>query len=284
MSSFLQKRPNRRGRQVRLFVTILLTIAASSLPADRVYLRNGRQLDGIVVRQTRNDITFRLGNGQTQSIQKSDILRMVYGNAARGEQLDEEKRKQDEATKTEPAGKDSSTSVDPTSDLARPGTFGAAWRSALVPGWGQYTSGDRRSAIEVGILFLGAGAYAAQRNAVQRSDHRAYNRTSLQGFLAYGQQGLSQTAIQMELVRREKGQYHSSLRSYEQAISILVFFYVAQIAQALWIGRSSGSPAAFFEHDRAPTLSIEFVSQQPDSFREHVIQSQSVLLTFTGRF
>ena len=268
----------------RVLLSILFTICASSLLADRVYLRSGQQLDGTIVNQNKNEITFRAESGQVQKIQKSDIVRIVYGNLTPEQKANEEKQKQEEAARlaayqkqlaeaqrleTEKQEADRKAAAKREEEIRksqsaneqalktqeqsrpsenrtsqpRPQAFGCAWRSALLPGWGQVACGQTRSAIEVGVLFLGAVMYAGQQNAFQRNALREYNRQSLYGFIAFAQQGVALTGINYELVKQSKGDYHSRLRNYSQSLSILSFTYLAQVAHAFWIGRPSNQVA-----------------------------------------
>lgn len=299
----------------------LLFAGSSALWADRVYLRNGTQIDGVIINQNKNEVTFRSGSGQEQKIQKSDIARIVYGNMTPEQKASEEKQKQDEAARlaayqkqlaeakrletekqeaerrrAEQLREEEARKAQAVRDReqtkqnenkpaqSQPSAAGCAWRSALLPGWGQYACGQTRSAIEVGALFLGAGAYAAQQNALQRNALRSYNRTSLYGYLAFAQQGNLQTTIQYELTKQSKGEYRSRLRNYGQAVSIVGFIYVAQIAHAFWIGRPV-SPVA----SAPPGYSMESTSItiQPDWRASSSLLPSSgnrMDLTFTRRF
>lgn len=320
-ASFQMKRQlrNRAPGRILLGLLFVIVFTSSSLLADRVYLRSGQQLDGAIVDQNKNEVTFRPESGQVQKIPKSDIVRIVYGNPTPEQKANEEKQKREEAAHLEAYQKqiaeakrletEKQEAVRKRAEQARdeearkaqglqeqnkqpenkpsqsqPSAAGCAWRSALLPGWGQYACGQTRSAIEVGALFLGAGAYAAQQNALQRNALKAYNRTSLYGYLAFAQQGNLQTAIQYELTKQSKGEYRSRLRNYTQAVSVVGFIYVAQIAHAFWIGRPV-SPVG----SAPPGYSMESTSItiQPDWRASSSLLPSSgnrMDLTFTRRF
>lgn len=308
----------------RVLPSIIFIFSVSSLLADRVYLRSGQQLDGAVVNQNKSEVTFRTESGQVQKIQKSEIVRIAYGNLTPEQKAAEEKQKQEEAARLaayqkqqaeaqrleaerkeadrqaaakreeeirksqnakEQAQKtrEQSKASENKTLQPRPQAFGCAWRSALLPGWGQYACGQSRAAIEVGALFLGAGAYAAQQNALQRKALRDYDRQSLYGFVAFAQQGAIQTGINYELVKQSKGEYHSRLRNYSQSLSILSVIYLAQVAHAFWIGSTSNQVAP------TPGYSVERTSIAIGSDRRAsndllLAASNRIDLTFTRRF
>ncbi|MCE9598936.1 MAG: hypothetical protein K8S54_13300 [Spirochaetia bacterium] len=246
---------------------MLATVFAGSLlHADSVYLRNGAIVDGEIVNQNKSEIKFRSNAGQVQTIQKTDIARIVYGvqdqkireEKAKKEQAERlaEYQKQQEAARIanqQRIGEESKRAEADKQNTERkntaprgpaiPTALGCVWRSALLPGWGQYACGSTRSAVEVGVLFTGGVAYAAQQNALQRHALRNYDRQSLYGFLVFAQRGVAQTGINYELVKQARGQYHSRLHNYSQSVSILSLIYLGQIAHAYWIGRSGQSVA-----------------------------------------
>ena len=82
---------------VRVLLSMILAFSVSGLLADRVYLRNGQQLDGAIVNQNKSEITFRAESGQVQEIQKSDLVRIVYGNLTPEQKAIEAKQKQEAA-------------------------------------------------------------------------------------------------------------------------------------------------------------------------------------------
>lgn len=156
--------------------------------------------------------------------------------------------------------------------------------TATWPGWGQYACGQTRSAIEVGALFLGAGAYAAQQNALQKKALRDYDRQSLYGFVAFAQQGTIQTGINYELVKQSKGEYRSRLRNYSQSLSILSVIYLAQVAHAFWIGRPSNQVANVSPGNSMENTSIAIRPESRASSALLSAASNRVDFSFTRRF
>lgn len=302
----LIQNPCRRRRVwTRILLCAGLLSGGSALHADRVYMRNGVQLDGAIVNQNKNEITLRLNSGQVQKVQKIDILRIVYGSPPPEQIAKEEKQKQDEIARIqayqnqmaeEQRQKEAAQKAQAAKTIeqprqvpgnantdAGPGPRGCAFRSAVLPGWGQFACGQTRSAIEAGALFLGAGAYAAQQNALQRHALTHYNRQSLYGFVALGQQGVFQTAIQYELVKQSRGQYHSRLQSYNQSMSILSFIYLAQIAHAYWIGRTANQSAASADDWRGEP-SLSFAPTSHAAYAEVPFRDRPIVLSLTMGF
>ena len=79
-------------------------VLAGPLVADTIILRSGQEVDGHILNQSETSITIRTGNG-TQTIPKSGIQRVFYGDAYRQQQdaikkkREEEKRRKEEEEK-----------------------------------------------------------------------------------------------------------------------------------------------------------------------------------------
>ena len=82
-----------KPRQLRRALALAILLGALPISADTVQLRNGQTLEGTVVRQNRATVYLRIG-GAVQSIPKSTIRRVLYGDAAAAALL--QKRREDE--------------------------------------------------------------------------------------------------------------------------------------------------------------------------------------------
>lgn len=159
-------------------VTVILIAFALFLPAsikaDTVRMKNGQVLTGQIVAQTRTSVTIRTSGGM-RVVQKAQIASIQYGavespeekrrkelerqrkiEEARKERerIEREKREQEEAEK---AAKEAEEQRKREQELERkrqeeerirqelanrPTTWGATWRSMILPGWGQHYRGD----------------------------------------------------------------------------------------------------------------------------------------------
>ncbi|MBX7058651.1 MAG: hypothetical protein K1X75_11345 [Leptospirales bacterium] len=185
--------------------TILLPAA---LLADTVFLKNGQQLEGKVIGQTRTSVTFRPVTGAVRTIAKSDIRRIAYGPTqsdaeARAEQerrdrlretqalsaenrrlmedewrrldternkLEEERRRIDEEWARLDRGREDSGRRPPT--VSNPTDsdrlIAAFMRSLIFPGWGQYYQGRTTTG------YIYAGSYLALAGATIATESAYY--------------------------------------------------------------------------------------------------------------
>lgn len=204
----MEKRPH-----ILIFLLALL-VTAGGLQAEVVILKNGRQISGRIVGQSRSVVKIATGAG-TQTIAKGSVRRIIYGATDEEKKQDEERRKkqqellkkqqeeflkkqqelikqqQEELLKQQQEeqkrlleqqrrqieAQRRAERAQTTEDEA-PTLGGALWRSALLPGWGQAYQG--RSA--VGFAYMGAFAALAGGTGAAYQDYwihrRQYQRAS----------------------------------------------------------------------------------------------------------
>lgn len=154
-------------------LAIFLTLSApASLLAETVFFRNGQYLNGELIAQTKETVTMRTATGE-QVISKAKIKRILYNTTSaedkkkleeqakaeekkreqeriERERIAEAKRKDDDAKRAqaeearkrdEAAAKKSSGGGSLFGGLVSEATLAGVWRSAVIPGWGQYYQG-----------------------------------------------------------------------------------------------------------------------------------------------
>ncbi len=157
-----------------------------SLSAENILLKRGGSLKGKIVEQDQNKIKIQKEDGTIAVVSKSDILKVVYKEhitadeeeklrkaeeakalaAAEKERVKKEKeeaerlkkelaekekadkeananKSKDEAAKKKKAEEEERLAAEKRKDLTR---GGATWRSAVLPGWGQYRQGRKLQA------------------------------------------------------------------------------------------------------------------------------------------
>lgn len=172
----------------------------ASLQADTVFLKNGRQVEGKIIGQTRTAVTLRTSAGQVQTIQKADIRRIAYGPTQSDEEaakeqerrdrlrrdqalsaenrrlmeeewrridgerkkLEEERSRIDEEWARLERGRGDSTRRPVASRTPTQGDklLAALMRSAVLPGWGQHYQGRTSVGYIYGGAFLALGGLA----------------------------------------------------------------------------------------------------------------------------
>lgn len=159
--------------------TIFLLVAASSqLLADKVLLKDGSVVEGEVFHQTSKFIRIRSGT-VVRTIDKTDIKRIIFEETKKlteeeGQKLQaleqaraEEARRAEqvrlareaEARKLEEARKKQEEEKTRQAEKPQEITHGGAiWRSAVLPGWGQFYTGRKSKGFAYGTGFaLAAG-------------------------------------------------------------------------------------------------------------------------------
>mgnify|MGYP001795939595 CR=1 FL=1 len=194
--------------QHKLFtVLFILFFFPVALLADTVILRNGQRVTGKIVNQTRTTVVVRQANGRTRTIQKSNIRRITFGDApapdrAKQEEArrkreeearqkkeeeerlkrEEEQRKAEEEAAQREAAEEAARKAAEERERAERTTFGAFWRSALLPGWGQVYQG-RNIGWFYGGAFVATGAGILRYDQIYRSNRSAYEETANLFFL-----------------------------------------------------------------------------------------------------
>ena len=76
----------------RYIFPLLLLILPGTLIADALILRNGKRIEGKVIRQSRDSITIRTDKG-TRTVPKNTIRRLVFGNVKQPDPAAEKAKK-----------------------------------------------------------------------------------------------------------------------------------------------------------------------------------------------
>lgn len=201
-----------------LILTILFFIC-TSLFADTVIMRNGQQYEGRIINQSRTSVTI-ISNGSPVTLQKSQIARIAYGMTAeekeklrkereeRQRKLEEQRREQQDKLRREQEKRekekriqqelkewnrlrgnlqekeDSEDWVLEDSTVSGKTTFGALWRSALIPGWGQwYLEENIWAGVYAGATVILAAA-AANEYRIYQERQSSYDFNSSLLFLS----------------------------------------------------------------------------------------------------
>ncbi len=296
-----------RIKSARAILAFCLILKIShAVGADSVILNSGGQVDGAVIAQTKDFVRISTKNG-IKTIPKATIRRILFGstrnNAAKrdaappkpaparqaGEKM-APGRKATERSFT--AGRDKET-AGPGSRAASP--LGSAWRSALLPGWGQTAAGDPAAGFRIGAGFLASAAYAGNRWGAQQDARRAYGRQARDGsFVIFERlvrtQGADElklplTALHVALTSAAKNPYHTRVREFGQSLSILAFVYLAQIVHAAWSGTPTGVVSSVVPvADGAVTLTVMSCDWFSDTRRSYSAGGKPIAFAVSVRF
>lgn len=182
-----------------------LMLALTALSADVIYLKNGGTISGKIVGVTQTAVTIQSDAGN-QTLAKAAVRRIVYGavedpEEARKKQEERRKKQEEERKKREELVKDLEKQREeelrrrleeqkkleeanqmpppesrPAPEMDSEATLGGAvWRSAVLPGWGQFYQGRAvEGSIYAGTMLAlaGSGAYAGLEYDRSRKAYR----------------------------------------------------------------------------------------------------------------
>lgn len=189
-------------------IATLLVLFAGNLSAENILLKKGGTLQGKVVEQDQYKLKIRKEDGTTIVLNKTDILKVVYKDhltAAEEDKLrkaEEEKerikkekeeaarlkKEQEEAAKQEKelAAKNASAEAEAKrkqeeeaklaeADRKNLTKTGAAWRSAVLPGWGQWKQGRKVQAIVYPSIIAVGLFFTYEKHRMYLNAKRDYN-------------------------------------------------------------------------------------------------------------
>jgi hypothetical protein len=142
--------------------------------AETVILLHEEVIRGKVNSQDSQTLKMTDETGKERIFPKTEILKVIYRDVTDKKELDQiikdEKQKKGIKTvkKEEPRKK-----------------IQILWRSALIPGWGQWKAGKKPIAVATFLILLGSAGYAASevRSFNAKSDNYANNSTIVTGVL-----------------------------------------------------------------------------------------------------
>ncbi|TGN21154.1 LA_0442/LA_0875 N-terminal domain-containing protein [Leptospira idonii] len=301
-------------KKIYFFFTILLLFLSSSLLAvNTVILKNGRNLKGLVVNQDDKGLTLKLSDGTTQTVPKSQILKVIYKDLneqeaqkirlaeekklqakeeAERKKLEKEqklaeeaekKRQAEEAKKAEALAKDNESKkakedavkaqesadqaksdaewlvyreknkVPSEATVACGSRLGMVWRSALVPGWGQWCGGYKLSAGIFAGMFVGSIYYsqnAMKHDSMQKQ--QTYDDLTLLNqyggpVTKIGPENITNTndlvgvlveyTLVNNFISESKKTAQTANAKYLGSLGGIGLIYIANIVHAYWIGR-----------------------------------------------
>lgn len=173
---------------------------ATALQADTVFLKNGQEVEGKIIGQTRTTVTLRTTAGQVRTIQKEQIRRIAYGPTQSDDEAAKEQERRDRLRRDQALSAENRRLMEEEwrridaerkkleeersrideewarlergrgDSGRRPAVAGtptqrdkliaALMRSAVLPGWGQHYQGRTSIGYIYGGAFLALGGLA----------------------------------------------------------------------------------------------------------------------------
>ncbi|TGL61396.1 LA_0442/LA_0875 N-terminal domain-containing protein [Leptospira sarikeiensis] len=225
------------SKLVVLLITILLPIG---LFADQtILLRKGGKIIGNVVGQNEKTITVQSDSGK-QTINKRDILKIIYKDITAEEEKKIRKEEEKKIQENPQVVEEPIQILPPSSTEPKRSRWSAVWRSALIPGWGQWYTGHKLEGGITGGAFLGSLAYSASSRSEAESAKSKYDdavsKSSTTGSLIFG--GGVANFYLLTVVPGARADYESAIQSYNTSVYVLGTVYLAQLVRSYFLGKA----------------------------------------------
>jgi hypothetical protein len=235
----------------RFFINFFfLLVWASRLFADTVILKNRTVYKGKVISQNEQGLVFKTREGQEISFQKKAILKVLYKDLNEVEVKkviqEEEKVLEVPAKKVEkeiiPEKKEVVEEVPKPPELQeieKRHWFQITWRSALLPGWGQYKAGRKWEAGLVFVTSLVAVNLAIQGVFNFQSAESDYKRKSLLTPVLFNDPQSLETNLVFSFVYNSNiySSFQSEVTNSNNQIGLLGLAYLLQLFHSVYVGK-----------------------------------------------
>lgn len=245
-------RPKLKVRSIIFFLSAMVLTPGLLFADQTILLRKGGKIIGNVVGQNEKTIVVQTESGK-QNINKRDILKIIYKDITKEEESrirkEEEKKVQEN-----PQIVEEPILITPPPTSTEPGRsrWSAVWRSAIIPGWGQWYTDNKKEAWITGGAFLGSLAYAGYSRSEAESAKSKYDdavsKSSTTGSFIYGG-GIANFYL-LTVVPGARADYESAVQAYNTSVYVLGGVYLAQLVRTYFLGKSweqgaSANPVAW---------------------------------------
>ena len=214
------------------FSCLILFVFTGSLGADQILLRNGRMIHGRVISQTALTMRVKQESNKTITLFKNDIKQVIYKTATeekKEEAVKKVRRRVRRKRRRTPTPKIPSANLKEAGQA--PALSGALWRSALLPGWGQFYDGQYLLGGLSSVLFLSQALPAYHLRAQALTHKSTFFDVSALGLASAN--GIFQVSpavgiLSARFIARET--YRSSIQQYNQSLNRVALVYVLQLA------------------------------------------------------
>ena len=224
----------------RYFYSVVLAIfllASGILRAETLILRNGTAVRGNIVSQNEKEVTLKTSGGQTITFGKYQILKIVTKDNVEIKDLRKIKTEEESKLIEEEKKNSPEPSEESGKELSRSGII---WRSALLPGWGQYKEDRKFAALVFPALILISGAITYQKNLEYRKSIQDADRLNSPYGPAVLRIATNPVALYIYNLPFE-AQRHAIDRNYREVQiygALTVFLYLLNIADAAFFYKS----------------------------------------------
>lgn len=221
-----------------LFLLVLL--GQYSLLAETVILRTHEVIHGKITFQDANVLRMNDDLGKAIELQKNDILKVSYRDVKDAKEI--KKIIDEEESKLPPEKRKKVASVD------KRNKWSIVWRSAVLPGWGQWKVGKKGYAALSFVGMLGAIGYVSSKRSAALAAENSYQSKMIfvgfgtlssiggtGGIFPSGTAGIVTSAV---LANSLFQPYGTAVTNYNNSLQIIGIVYGAQLIHSFFLGRA----------------------------------------------
>ncbi|MCE9501034.1 MAG: hypothetical protein K8R21_11145 [Leptospira sp.] len=259
-----------------------LSLLSLSLSAETILLKNGKIVKGSVIDQNSKEISVKLPDGKTQKYPKGQVLKVIYKEvdekearrihdeeekaiAAKKKIEDDKKLAGDEKRSKEEADRKTKEAREAEARRTPLTRFGVAWRSAVLPGWGQWADKRKTPAIVFPALILLSGYKTYVMNQEYRNSVRDFNHLGSPYLRATPSSATLQDPINAYIYNRPFQLQRDTVdRHYREtrifgALTLLI--YILNVADAAYFHKDSEKVSGYFFDYRPASISKNIPNQ-----------------------
>lgn len=231
--------------QTTLSIALLLMIS-TSVWAETVILRNHQVLHGRVTFQDVNILRMKDDAGVIQEIDKNEILKVSYRDVKDEKEI-RQIIEEEEKKIPVPKRKKAVTVSKPQANAEKRSKWSIVWRSALLPGWGQWKAEKKLYAtLAIGGTLLATGYAISKVSEFQSAESSYESKTQIVGLLTLGGARISgspfagQSGIFLSIYFANSffQPYSRAQVDGNNAIQTLAVVYMAQLFHSFMIGNA----------------------------------------------
>lgn len=241
--------------QIKQFYQSLIVffLFSTGILAETVILKNRQVFKGKVNSQNEFELVMTTPEGKKLNFSKKSILKVLYKDLNENEVkkvIQEEEIKQGITAKDTPSKKDVPGKTEPDPGTKGPQTpevrskWMIAWRSAVVPGWGQlkakrYWTASAAFLVPLGIAGYLGSVYGNFKDAEKQYQTKAVATAGLSAVLTQSGTFSTGQALLFNLAVNNSafGPYNTAKNTFNNTAPLLGVAYALQLAHAYYVGK-----------------------------------------------
>lgn len=241
--------------QIKQFYQSLIVffLFSTGILAETVILKNRQVFKGKVNSQNEFELVMTTPEGKKLNFSKKSILKVLYKDLNENEVkkvIQEEEIKQGITAKDTPSKKDVPGKTEPDPGTKGPQTpevrskWMIAWRSAVVPGWGQlkakrYWTASAAFLVPLGIAGYLGSVYGNFKDAEKQYQTKAALTAGLTAVATQSGTISTTTALFGNVLLNNQyfGPYNSAKNTFNNTAPLLGVAYALQLAHAYYVGK-----------------------------------------------